>query len=301
MKISIIFNPKSGKPGRNKENLSEIHRAFSDFSKADFTVFQTAFPGHATKLARESAERRDNICFAAGGDGTMNEVALGLLGSKTSMGLIPLGSGNGLARHLNIPLQISEAISILLKGRNTPMDHGEVNQTPFFLAAGIGFEGVVARRFAEKKSRGFISYLRSSAEEYFKWKPLKYTARYEDEVMEGSAFTIDFANGSQYGNNAIISPGAAIDDGLLQFVRVLPFPLYEAPGMIMQLLGGRINRSGYHLQKAFTQLELSVEGQEKIEGHTDGEPREFTLPLSVKVIPSSLLLRVPAAYSQPSE
>lgn len=301
MKISVIFNPASGTAGKRKENLEAIRQTLSDYSKADFVIYETAFPGHATRLARESAERKDNICFAAGGDGTMNEVACGLLGSKTSLGIIPLGSGNGLARHLNIPLNSGEAVSVLLKGKNTLVDYGEVNQIPFFLAAGIGFEGVVARRFAEKKTRGFLSYLKSSAEEFFRWKPIRYTARYEDEVLEGEAFTIDFANGSQYGNNAIISPGAAIDDGLLQFVRVLPFPLHAAPGMLRQLLKGRINRSGYHLEKAFTALDLKIEGQQKIEGHTDGEPRDFTVPLSVKVIPSSLLLRVPAEYGLHSE
>ena len=289
MKVSVIYNPVSGKPGKKKANLEAIHRGLAAFGKADFALFETAFTGHATQLAKESALRGDNICFAAGGDGTMHEVACGLLGSKTSLGIIPLGSGNGLARHLNIPLQPVEAITTLLRGKNTPMDHGEVNQIPFFLAAGIGFEGVVARRFAQKKARGFFSYITASMQEYLKWKPIQYKTIYEDEIMEGSAFTIDFANGSQYGNNAIISPGAAIDDGLLQFVRVLPFPLLEAPTMLKQLLEGRINRSGYHLQRAFTRIELRIEGMNKIEGHTDGEPREFNLPLTVKVIPSSLL------------
>jgi YegS/Rv2252/BmrU family lipid kinase len=296
MKVSIIYNPVSGKPGRKKASLDAIHQSLAAFGKTDFALFETAFAGHATKLAQESALRGDNICFAAGGDGTMHEVACGLMGSKTSLGIIPLGSGNGLARHLNIPLQPGEAVTTLLKGKNTPMDHGEVNKIPFFLAAGIGFEGVVARRFADKKSRGFLSYITASAQEYFNWKPIQYKVFYEDEIIEGSAFTIDFANGSQYGNNAIISPGAAIDDGLLQFVRVLPFPLHEAPGMLRQLLGGRINRSGYHLQRAFTRLELRVEGSQKIEGHTDGEPRLFELPLTVEVLPASLLLRVPAEY-----
>ena len=293
MKVSVIFNPASGSRHGRRNRLEKIRKSLSENGRIDFTIFETAYPGHASQLARESALRQDHICFAAGGDGTMNEVATGLMGSQTSLGIIPMGSGNGLARHLQIPLRVEVAIKAQLNGQSIPMDCGDVNNIPFFLAAGIGFEGAVAARFATKKSRGFISYLFAAAEEFFRWKPLRYRAKYEEENIQGEAFTIDFANGSQYGNNAIISPGASTDDGLLQFVRVLPFPLSAAPEMFFQLLGGKINRSGYHIERAFTMLQLSIEGQSTIAGHVDGEPLVFQLPLMVRVHPKALLVRAP--------
>jgi diacylglycerol kinase family enzyme len=223
----------------------------------------------------------------------MNEVACGLIGSQTTLGIIPTGSGNGLARHLRIPLNPGAAMLALLNGRTTKLDYGTVNNIPFFLASGVGFEGAVAARFAKKKKRGFLSYIMAAAEEYRKWKPIEYQAKYEREVLQGKAFTIDFANGSQYGNNAIISPGAEVNDGLLQFVRVLPFPHYAAPEMLIRLMNGRIDRSIYHIERAFTSLELSIKDRQVVEGHVDGEPIRFQLPLFIEIHPAGLQVRIP--------
>ncbi len=280
--------------GRNNNSELRIRKVLENQDGLTFQFLKTEYPGHASNLAKESSSRGDTICFAAGGDGTMNEVARGLVGSNTSLGIIPLGSGNGLARHLKIPLNIEEAIIRQIRGNSKSMDHGEINSKKFFLASGVGFEGAVASRFSKKRFRGFASYILSATEEFFSWKDVAYIANIQEEIVSGSAFTIAFANGSQYGNNAIISPGSEIDDGLLQFVRVLPFPLLAAPNMFFQLMGGSLNKSAYHLESAFTNLELSIEGKTHIEGHVDGESVVFTLPLSVQVKPGSLLVRIPA-------
>jgi diacylglycerol kinase (ATP) len=294
MQVSVILNPKSGMQGQNNNIELRIRKVLENQDGLTFQFLKTEYPGHASELAKESASRGDTTCFAAGGDGTMNEVARGLIGSKTSLGIIPLGSGNGLARHLKIPLNLEEAIIRQLKGNSKPMDHGEINSKKFFLAAGIGFEGVVTNRFSKKQLRGFISYLISASQEFFKWKNVAYRATIEKEKVGGTAFSIVFANGSQYGNNAIISPGSEIDDGILQFVRVLPFSLLAAPKLFFQLMGGSIYKSVYHLESAFTNLELSIEGKTQIEGHVDGEAVVFSLPLSVQVKPGSLFVRMPA-------
>jgi len=294
MQVSVILNSKSGMQSRNNNSELRIRKVLENQDGLTFKFLKSEYPGHAIELARESASRGDIICFAAGGDGTMNEVGCGLIGSNTSLGIIPLGSGNGLARHLKIPLNIEEAMIRQLKGNSKSMDHGEINSKKFFLAAGIGFEGVVTNRFSNKQCRGFISYLISASQEFFKWKNVAYRATIEKEKLNGTAFTIVFANGSQYGNNAIISPSAEIDDGLLQFVRVLPFSLLAAPKIFFQLMAGRMDKSAYHLESAFKNLELTIEGKTQIEGHFDGEAVVFTLPLSVQVKPGSLLVRMPA-------
>ena len=293
MKVSLIANPVSGNKAQHQRRLKGIESRLASLPGLDYRILETRGPGHATLLAEESALRGDDVCFALGGDGTMNEAGCGLMGTNTALGILPAGSGNGLARHLKIPLNPEDAITRLIHGSSEPSDVGFINQIPFFLAAGIGFEGVVAARFATKKKRGFLSYILSAAEEYRRWKPINYTARFERDSISGTAFTLDFANGSQYGNNAIIAPGASVNDGLLQFVRVLPFPHYAAPEMILKLMNGRINRSAYHLERAFTRLELSVEGRDAIEGHADGEPLRFQLPMLVEIQRAGILIRFP--------
>jgi diacylglycerol kinase (ATP) len=293
MRVTIVVNPHSGKQKKHAENLEKLQNLFLRYPEIAFSLFETSGPGHATRLAEESAARGDKVCFAVGGDGTVNEVGCGLIGSNTSLGILPIGSGNGLARHLKIPLQLDQALDAQLNGESIGLDYGTANGVPFFLAAGIGFEGVVAARFATKKKRGFMAYILSAVEEYRRWKPIQYVARYEKEVLSGSAFTIDFANGSQYGNNAIISPGASVHDGLLQFVRVLPFPLHSAPEMFLKLMNGRIDRSAYHIERAFSRLELSVEEMDGIAGHVDGEPIQFQLPLMVEIHPEGIKMRMP--------
>jgi diacylglycerol kinase (ATP) len=294
MKVSLIANPVSGNKSGHLKRLKALETRFASFPGLDYRILETSGPGHATLLAEESALRGDRICFALGGDGTMNEVGCGLMGSETALGILPAGSGNGLARHLKIPLNPEQAAVSLIHGKTEASDVGIINQIPFFLAAGIGFEGVVAARFATRKRRGFLSYILSAAEEYLRWQPIGYTARFGRESISGKAFTIDFANGSQYGNNAIIAPGASVNDGLLQFVRVLPFPARSAPAMLRKLMNGRINRSAYHLERAFSRLELSVEDRDAIEGHVDGEPLRFQLPLLVEVQRGGILIRLPA-------
>ena len=295
MRVTVVVNPHSGKQKKHAENLEQLRNMFLRYPEIDFSLYETNGPGHATRLAEDSAARGDKVCFAVGGDGTVNEVGCGLIGSNTSLGILPIGSGNGLARHLKIPLQLDLALDAQLNGESIGLDYGTVNGVPFFLAAGIGFEGVVAARFATKKKRGFMAYILSAVEEYRRWKPIQYVARYEKEVLTGSAFTIDFANGSQYGNNAIISPGASVNDGLLQFVRVLPFPLHAAPDMFLKLMNGRIDRSAYHIERAFSRLELSVGGMDGIAGHVDGEPIQFQLPLMVEIHPEGIKMRMPGS------
>ena len=154
MRVTVIVNPHSGNQKKHAENLEQLRNMFLRYPEIDFSLYETNGPGHATRLAEDSAIRGDKVSFAVGGDGTVNEVGCGLIGSNTSLGILPVGSGNGLARHLKIPLQLDLALDAQLNGESIGLDYGTVNGVPFFLAAGIGFEGVVAARFATKKNGG---------------------------------------------------------------------------------------------------------------------------------------------------
>lgn len=292
MTVGVIYNPMAGtRPlprsfeTRAREILSRIRPG------AELDMRATQYAGHASELAEEMARSGYHAVFAAGGDGTMNETARGLLGSSSALGILPLGSGNGLARHLGLPQSPIQAWETLLPAPARPIDSALANEHPFFLAAGIGFEGIVARRFAEQKTRGFFQYLNSSARAFFQYRPVTCRAAADGRAQEARFFTSVFANGSQYGNNARISPGSRLDDGLLQWVQVLPFPMTAAPGLFIRLMTGRLPGSPWWKTCSFRNL--IIESDLPLPGHTDGEPRNFGTRLEVKVLPASLHLLIP--------
>jgi YegS/Rv2252/BmrU family lipid kinase len=288
MTIGLIYNPIAGTRGLSADFRTEAESILLGQypgSRLDFRP--TQYAGHATELAREMVLAGFDSVFAAGGDGTMNEVAAGLLHSHTALGLLPLGSGNGLARHIGLPLDLLDAWKVQLGSPAVSMDSGTANRRPFFLAAGIGFEGVVAHRFATKSGRGFFQYLLSSSEEFFRYKPIPCRIQVDGgEEQDGRFFTSVFANGSQYGNNAWISPGSEIDDGLFQWVQIRPFPLWAAPGLFRRLMTRSLPGSPYWHSRSFS--ELKVSSPVSIRGHLDGEPVNFGNTLEIRVLPASL-------------
>jgi YegS/Rv2252/BmrU family lipid kinase len=294
MKIALVINPKAGTL-RSKDALIESfeRKASELLPQSEFRILLTEYPGHATILAKESADNAFDICIAAGGDGTMNEVASGLTGSQTALGIVPLGSGNGLARHLKISLDPLTAFTQMLLGTSRQMDVGMVNDRKFFLAAGIGFEGVVAHRFAGKNTRGFFQYLLSSAETFFHYKPINVAGSADGIGFSSTAFTLTLANGSEYGNGAIISPGSKIDDGFLQFIWIKPFPIWRSVGLFIRLMTGSLESSRYYESQTFRKLR--IESAISLNGHIDGEPVVFGNVLDAEIIPMGLWVRHPQA------
>lgn len=292
MNVAVVINPKSGNQKDRKDLANRFEQLFQQsFPEGSLEIAETTHAGHATELAKLYSTKKFDACIAAGGDGTMNEVARGLIGSGTALGLVPLGSGNGLARHLKISLNPETAFRQAILGKASPMDCGLANGRPFFLAAGIGFEGEVSHRFATKKTRGFGQYILSSTECFFRYSPITVEGNLDSVPFRSTVFTMTMANGSQYGNGAFISPGSEIDDGILQLVRVSPFPLLASAGLFFGLMKGTINASPYHTQTGFKKLELHSE--QPLPGHIDGEPVDFGTHLRVEIVPSALLIRKP--------
>ncbi|HXA02297.1 MAG TPA: YegS/Rv2252/BmrU family lipid kinase [Cytophagaceae bacterium] len=289
-KILFIINPVSG--GNRRKDMPQLIKANIDPDRLDAFIVMTEFRGHATILAEEALKQGIKRIVAVGGDGTINETARALLHTEASFGIIPSGSGNGLARHLKIPLDTIRALQVLNNAKIVSIDTGNVNGKAFFCTAGVGFDAHIGKVFADKKVRGFRTYISSAFNEFFRYKPSTYKLLIEGTEMEKKAFCITFANASQYGNNAYICPDAAIEDGFLDICIIEPFPLYAAFDMARRLFEKSIFNSKYVSRVRIKQFLLRSD-QDMI-AHVDGEPHEEGKEILVKVLPGSLKVMVSA-------
>jgi diacylglycerol kinase (ATP) len=293
-KIGFIINPISGT--KLKVDIPFLIESLVDKSKFDVIIKYTECAGHATSIAEEMVQSGFSIVVAVGGDGTMNEVARALLHTNTALGIIPCGSGNGLARHLEIPLNTKDAINLFNNHKIIEMDYGTANDIKFFCTCGVGFDAHIGHQFASSAKRGFISYLKSVLGEFIKYKAKKYKFKTTDNKFKKKAFLVTFANASQYGNNAYIAPHADIQDGLLDVCILEPFPAINAIGIGMKLMSKRINKC------RFVQImkvdEVKIKRKNKDVFHYDGEPCMMKKQIKIKahkgglkvaVLPTSLL------------
>jgi diacylglycerol kinase (ATP) len=212
-KILFIINPISG-IGKQKNIESVILRKL-DLLKFDYSIKYTQYPHHAIEIAKEAAEKGIDIVVAVGGDGSINDVASGILKSNTAMAIIPAGSGNGLANYLNIPLNISKAIKIINSYKILEIDTATLNGNSFISIAGMGFDAVIAEKFALTKLRGFWAYLKITIREFFKYSPQEFTISFDNKQIKRTALLVSFANSNQFGFNISIAPKASVTDGYI--------------------------------------------------------------------------------------
>jgi diacylglycerol kinase (ATP) len=289
-KILFIINPISGT--KYKGHLPGIIKELTDSAFFDVEVVITKYKGEATEIVHQKMTGNYNYFVAVGGDGTVNEIAKALIGTRAVLGIIPVGSGNGLARHLQIPLQPKLAIQIINKRNYLAIDYGLINSIPFFCTCGVGFDALIGEKFAQCKGRGFTNYVKTTISEYFNYKPEMYQITIDDECkINRQAFLITFANGSQYGNNAYIAPKADIYDGKLDICILSPFRLYRAPLVGIRLFSKNINRSPlmYNQKAAKILLERVSDGVI----HFDGEPCHMDKILEISVVNRGLNVIVP--------
>lgn len=274
-KIVAIVNPKAGTLHHKSQLLAALENYFLQANSTwlDFEIWKTEGPGHATELSEKVARDEYGMCISIGGDGTVSETARGLVHTETALGIIPIGSGNGLARHLGISMQPLYAFKQLLHSPINQMDAGLVNGQYFFLATGVGFEGEVAHAFAKQKRRGFFQYLASSTTSWLSYEPILLKWEMEGQSLEERIFTWSAANGSQYGNNARIAPGASVYDGQFNLAWLRPFPLWRGPQLFSSLMNGSLKPSSIYQQKAIQSLVLRL--SQKTAGHIDGDPVWF--------------------------
>ncbi len=293
MRTFFIFNPQSGH-NRRRPGLATAIRGFIATRAIDAEFAVTDGPGHATELARSAAASGVAVVVAVGGDGTMNEVAQGLIGTPTALALVPCGSGNGLALHLGIPRSPFAALTLAVApgGRVAAIDSGEVNGRPFFNAMGLGLDAEVSRRFNRLTRRGLPAYVRVAWEVWRQRRPVRciISGAGSRETLDVLLLTI--ANSDQYGNHARIAPGARVDDGRLDLVAIRPVGLVGSVALGTRLFLGTLDRSFYAWRCSAEHFTIERDAPGLI--HTDGETHEAGVRLEVAVRPRSLRMVVPA-------
>lgn len=290
VKALFVINPKSG----TKRKISipdEITNNIDKNISYKIIYWETKEQDIAGIIKNYIDNENFNTVIAVGGDGTVNKIASILVNTDITFGIIPLGSGNGLARHLKIPISISKSIQLLNKGKSINIDSCSFNNNYFFCTAGIGFDAEVGKLFAKSKGRGLFNYLRIIIKVYRKYKPLNYQISFDNQTITTKAFLITFANANQWGNEAVIAPDADIQDGLINITLIKPFKFFYAFKLALSLYTYNIiykrNVESYKARN------IKFDIKDNYTLHFDGEPTDINGKVTINIIPQSLKIIVP--------
>lgn len=260
-------------------------------SNIECTIEFTKGAGHATELAQEGAKNGHNIVVAVGGDGTVNEVAQGLVYSSASMGILPKGSGNGLARHLGISMNLQKALHQLLNGTRISIDSFMLNNRLSINVSGIGFDGHIANLFSSGVRRGLFGYIKLIMQEYFTFSEFDVELTLDGQVTHQKNFILAIANSSQYGNNARVAPHASVSDQKLVLASLKKIPLYSGLIFGLNLFTGNLKDGKGYTTKSITNT--TIKTSKPVAFHVDGEACGHNQEFIIKLQPQSLNIIVP--------
>lgn len=286
-RIRFIINPISG-VGRKGELPNQIE-SYLDHSKFDYDIVYSQYRKHAQKLALEASEQGIDIVCAVGGDGSVHEVGTALIGKQTKLAIIPTGSGNGLARHLGIPINIPQAIECINHTDFIRMDTVLVNDKPFLGIGGYGLDAVIAKKFDEHKKRGFWTYVQLVFKEFWKYNPVNISIDMNGEVKKMPVVLCTIANSSEFGNGFVVSPKSDVTDGKLEMVILKPFRFWSMPSLAYRFFRRTSHKSKFTEIISFQNAKIKISGKM---AHYDGEPFAVRNELNVQVIPQSLNILV---------
>jgi YegS/Rv2252/BmrU family lipid kinase len=282
--LHFIINPISG-TGKQENITSKIEKII-DSSVFESHIHFTERKGHATEIAKDLRSDNADVIIAVGGDGTVNEVAQALVNSKCILGVIPTGSGNGLARHLGIPQNVSKALRLLNTLNNRKIDSCTANGKFFMNVSGMGYDAHISHCFAQKRQRGMKTYVKLILSEWWTYRVKKYQIEIEGEtVFDDDAVQVSFANGTQFGNNVIVSPPSIDNDGEIELCILKPFYFYEIPTLLLALATRR-----FHLNKRMRVIKCSqaIIKSKNAKTHLDGEPKSLGDRVELNVIHQSI-------------
>lgn len=267
-KILFIMNPISGTV--RKTGIPKVVEDNLDKDCFDFDLEETRYSGHAYELATDAKVHGYDAVVAVGGDGTVNEVARAIVHSDIALGIVPCGSGNGLARHLMLPMDAAKAIKVINSYTVHDLDYGMINYIPFFCTCGMGFDAFISMKFAESGRRGPVTYIENILREGLKYRPETYEIKDENGTSLYRAFLVSCANASQYGNNAYIAPQASMSDGLLDVIIMEPFDMLEAPQISIDMFNKTLDKNSKI--KTFKTKHIQIHREKPGFIHYDGEP-----------------------------
>lgn len=289
-KVAFILNPISG-AGHKSGVVEYIKEVLPRYPEIEWEFYWTKCAGDAYVAAKRFAEQGFSLVVAIGGDGTVNEVARGLVGTNAKLGIVPQGSGNGLARHLGIPIGYHNAVNLLFEGKPLAIDAGKINGEFFFCTAGVGFDAVVGEKFNNSSSRGLATYMEHCAKEYVKYQPQEYEIDILGAKFKQKAFLITFANSSQWGNNVFIAPDANISDGMMDVVIWRDSPMVTMPWITAELILKKIKYSEF--VDTYRCREVVIRRAKEGVIHLDGESMVMGEELRVSVVHNALEVIVP--------
>ncbi len=287
-KIAFIINPFSGTT--DKKELPAIINQGIDNTQVEHVIEFTKYRGHGSELAANFVKEGYYAVIAVGGDGTVNEIARELTHSNVALGIIPNGSGNGLSRHLGVPMNFRKALEMLNFSEVISMDYGLVNEHPFFCTCGTGFDAYVSLEFAKGQKRGIMAYIEKMITGYFSYKPQNYHLQGEGIDLKSKAFVLTFANASQWGNNAYIAPQASVQDGMLDISVMSNFPVIAIPSIALQLFTKTIDKDLF--MTTLRAKEIKLIREESGPFHYDGEPYQEGKEINVKIVHDGLKVLV---------
>lgn len=288
-KIYFIINPKSGTS--SKDDLPEKINRILNPDVLDISIFFTKYAGHGAEIAQQAAKNEVNYVIAVGGDGTVNEVGRSLVGSKTALGIIPMGSGNGLGRDLQISTNPEKALAIIAEENVIDIDYGIVNGQIFLCTCGVGFDANVAAQAAGEKHRGRLMYIKNMLVTFFQQTPKTYEISFPGGSIKDKAFVITCANASQYGYDAHIAPHADIQDGKMNVIILAPLSILEVPQTSIRLFTQRIDAN-----KNITEIitnKVTIKCEDDAIMHIDGDPIQTGKEINVEIVNKGLKVLVP--------
>lgn len=283
-KAVFIINLISGTS--DKAVIPWLIDQYLDKTQFEYEIAVTQYAGHASEIAAKAKDDGVDVVVAIGGDGTVNEVARAIVHSSTALGIIPCGSGNGLARHLLLPLNVRKAIEVINRCEIRQLDYGIINDYPFFCTCGMGFDAFVSMKFAEAGKRGPITYVENVLREGLKYKPETYTIEDDNGTLQYKAFLISCANASQYGNNAYIAPQASMSDGLMDVIIMEPFDVFEAPQISIEMFSKTLDKNSKI--KTFRTRHLHIRRDKPGVIHYDGDPVMTGADIDVELKPKGI-------------
>ena len=283
-RIIFVVNPISGTQGK-KAILKCIDERL-DRSIYDYSIVKTEYAGHATQIAANAVREKVDVVVAIGGDGTINEIARSLVHTETVLGIIPCGSGNGLARHLRIPMEPKAAIDVINRGYELCIDYGKINNILFFCTCGVGFDAFISLKFADSGKRGLLTYLENTLHESLRYQPETYEIENEEGTVKYKAWLIACGNASQYGNDAYIAPQASLTDGLMDVTIMEPFTVLDVPSLSFQLFNKTIDQNSR--VKTMRAKKIKIHRANDGVMHFDGDPLMAGKELEVEIVPSGL-------------
>ena len=283
-KAVFVINLISGTS--DKAAIPGLIDQYLDKTKFEYEIAITQYAGHASEIATKAKDDGVDVVVAVGGDGTVNEVARAIVHSNTALGIIPCGSGNGLARHLLLPLNVRKAIEVINRGEVRQLDYGIINDYPFFCTCGMGFDAFVSMKFAEAGKRGPITYVENVLREGLKYKPETYIIEDENGTLRYKAFLISCANASQYGNNAYIAPQASMSDGLMDVIIMEPFDVFEAPQISIEMFSKTLDKNSKI--KTFRTRHLHIHRDKPGVIHYDGDPVMTGADIDIELKPKGI-------------